>query len=252
MFNSKDFTFNNVSNDSFLYYDLWLVDLNSDILNSRGSIYSRTLTRETESVYNPVYTESIDDTEEVILNFTVVDKYGQLISWDNEMIKEFTDLFITEDFVPFISQDNPDYIYYFMTTKINRKFTSDNKGVMEVTFKPFSNFAYKKEIYSYNISSSKTITINNPSKYKYKPVIKIENLGDESTINKVNELEVTGLNNRDIVHIDNLMLTCIDKNNINRFNCINRKWIELEPGNNTLSLDGNYNLTIICEYPVNL
>ena len=69
MFNSKDFTFNGVSNDSFLYYDLWLVDLNSDILNSRGSIYSRTLTRETESVYNPVYTESIDDTEEVILNY---------------------------------------------------------------------------------------------------------------------------------------------------------------------------------------
>ena len=217
MFNSKDFTFNGVSNDSFVDYDLWLVDLNSDILNSRGSIYSRTLTRETESVYNPVYTESIDDTEEVILNFTVVDKHGQLIPWDNAKIKEFTDLFITEDFVPFISQDNPDYIYYFMTTKINRKFTSDNKGVMEVTFKPFSNFAYKKEIYSYNISSSKTIIINNPSKYKYKPVIKIENLGDESTINKVNELEVTGLNNRDIVHIDNLMLTCIDANNINRF-----------------------------------
>ena len=54
MFNSKDFTFNNVSNDSFVDYDLWLVDLNSDVLNSRGSIYSRTLTRETESVYNPV------------------------------------------------------------------------------------------------------------------------------------------------------------------------------------------------------
>ena len=50
--------------------------------------------------------------------------------------------------------------------------------------------------------------------------------------------------------IDNLLCT-VECNGENAFNKVtNRKWISLEKGKNTISLDGNMTVEIICNFPI--
>lgn len=246
MFISKDFTFDGVSNNK---YNVILVDFESNILNEMGVVYKRNIAREDGSIHNPTFSIENGDPDEIVLNLMLVGNNMTPKVWTEEDIINVKKWIIKDEFKPFISNDNPNYIYYFQCSSIRKNFTSKGEGVLEVTFKPMDCFVYKK--YSKTITSNDTsnLSILNPSNEYYFPIIELTNKGNNSTINKINELEIKGLNTNEKVVIDNLMLTVLD-GNVNKFNCCNRKWLKLTPGSNTLNISGNCEIKILAEFPI--
>lgn len=248
MFISKDFTFDGVDNSE---YNVILVEFDSNILNEIGVVYKRDITREDGNTYNPTFNVENGEPNDLVLNLMLVDDNMIPKVWSEEEIINVKKWIVKDEFKPFISQDNPDYIYYFQCSNIRKKFTTKGEGALEVTFKPMDCFAYKKYSKTIAVNTDTTLSISNPTNKEYFPIIEITNKGDNSTINKINELEIRQLNKDDSVTIDNLMLTVLD-GDINKFKCCNRKWIKLNPGMNTLNLSGNCEVKILAEFPIML
>ena len=85
----------------------------------------------------------------------------------------------------------------------------------------------------------------------YYPIIEVTNLGDTSTINEINDMRILELGANEKVIIDNLTKIVQTDNGINKFNCCNRKWINLKPRvKNTITLRGHCKVKIICPFPL--
>lgn len=246
---SKDFILNNITNTS---KDVIIVSFESDVLTRMGVPFSRNISSSGEySSNNPVFKKGENEPDDIVLNFMYVNEYYIPQQWTEDKIIDIKEWIITEDFIPFISGDNPNYITYVICTKIENKMTPEMLGVLECTFKPFSHYKYKKYSKTTTVSNvSKTFTITNPSLETYKPVVVIKNLGDETTINKVQDFEITGLANGETVIIDNLMKTVLNSNDENKFSLCNRTWVELAQGKNEVKISGNCEIEILCEFPV--
>ena len=248
MFVSKDFTFNDVEGKS---KGIYLVTFDSDVLVSRGNKYTRSISSDEYSRKNPLFNVTDNEAEEVTLNFMYLDENMTPQKWTDDKLIEVRKWFKTDDFAPFISQDNPNYINYFMMTSMESKLIpTQDIGVLEVVFKPLNCYVYKKYENVATITSSTSISVNNPSDEEYKPILKITNLGNSSTINKIGNLEISGLNTNETVIVDNLMLTVLDDNDNNKFSKCNRNWLTLDVGNNVIPVSGNYRLQIFAEFPI--
>jgi len=248
MFISKDFTLNGISNED---KDVILVTFDSEVLNSVGVPFSRSISaNDGYSNLNPGFKKEENSPDDVTLNLMYVDSKNIPLVWTENKILEIKKWIISDDFIPFISEDNPNYINYLMCTKIENKMTPNKIGVLECTFKPLSHFKYKQHSVKMNTSTNPTGLIENPSIYSYKPIVKIKNLGNESTINKINLFEIKGLAKNETVIIDNLMTTVLTSDDINKFSLCNREWLELIPGDNNISISGNCEVEILCEFPI--
>ena len=125
------------------------------------------------------------------------------------------------------------------------------KGYLQVTFKPFSNYQYRRKEYEKKVETSALFEIFNYSRKTYMPIIELINYGDEETINKIGEMEIKGLKNGEKIIIDNLSKIVQDKDGLNKFSCCNRKWLELKPKTtNQFTASGNCGIKIICEFPI--
>jgi hypothetical protein len=165
--------------------------------------------------------------------------------------------------------------------------TFDGAGYLEVVFKPYSKYCYRRKEYIGDTSGAHTETevdylvdkhdnllldsedfyliedersttiekgtviISNPSRKVYRPIIELTNNGDTSTVNKIGDFEITGLENGEKVIIDNQTMTVINENGENRFRYCNRKWVKLSPKTTvTLNVSGNCVVRVICEFPI--
>lgn len=251
MFREHNFTFNGIYSRDLGVSIATFND--NDMFHDIGIEYTSEVELDNNLVeYNPYYVENSSDTSEIELNLLLYNPITmEAVPIDDYDINELYDWLITDDFSPFISDDNQDIIYYFKVIKLQKVLTFNGTGYLRATFKPYSKYCYKREEYEIKVTSTTTLEIYNPSRQIYKPIIEITNLGGTSTINKINNMEIVGLNTNEIVKIDNLTKLVIDKNNINKFNLCNRKWIELKPREtNVLTLSGNMNIKIICEFPI--
>ena len=246
---SEKFTLNGIEGFS---KNMYIVTFDSDVLINKGIPFSRNINSiDGYSQFNPMFRDEDTPPDDIILNFMYIENNMPQI-WDEEKILDVKKWIITDDFIPFTTQDNPNYIYYLMCKKIQNKMTPEGLGVLECTFTPFSHFAYNAYNSTITVKSSKNIVIDNPSIYSYEPIIKIKNLGNEETVNKIGDLEVTGLATNEKVTIDNIMLTVINENNENRFSKCNRNWVSLSPGENIVPVSGNCEIEILCEFPISL
>lgn len=247
MFLSNEFSFNGIDSNT---KDIHLVTLDSDVLTTKGVAFQRNISPvEGFSQLNPMFKDEETEPDDIVLNFMYIKNDIPQV-WTEDKLIDIKKWFITDEFAPFISKDNSDYIYYFKCKKIEEKMTSGNKGVLEVTFKPFSHFVYKRYNSRIHLESKTTMEIENPSLYEYKPIIILTNKGSNSTVNKICDLEIKGLDKDEVVEIDNLMLTALSPNGENKFSKCNRNWITLSPGINNLTLSGNCDIEIICEFPI--
>lgn len=230
--------------------DISLVTFDSEILINTGIPFSRSVNAaDGYSQFNPLFNEEDVVPEDIVLNFMyAIDGVPQ--EWEEWKLLDVKKWIITEDFVPFKTFDNLNYTYYIKCKKIQNKMTPYGFGVLECIFAPFSHFAYQNVSFSRTITKSSNIVIDNPSMYSYKPIIKIKNLGNTSTVNKIGDFEISGLSTNEIVIVDNLMLLVTNLNNISKFTNCNRGWVELLPGENNLQLNGNCQIEILCEFPM--
>lgn len=247
MFLTEKFNFNG-KNSSEL--NLCLCDFNNDILNEIGFEFRRTLTKNENFINNPMYDEEKESDYEIELNLLLYDsdKKTKLI-WTNDVIKQVYDFLITDNFCEFYTEDNQDVVYYFKVTSIQKVFTPNREGYLKVTFKSLDEYCYIKKTFTTTVNGNTTLSVPNPSNDVYKPIIKIINNGNTSTVNKINNLQIVGANNKDKITIDNLICT-VECNGVNAFSYCNRKWVSLAKGNNTLKISGNMTVSIECLFPI--
>ena len=245
MFSSENFYINGIRNTQL---NLYLVSFDSQVLNETGSVYSKGADVDTTSEYNPIISMSNDDTNEVTLSFALADANKRAMVWTEDLITEITDIFTTEPVNEFISEDFPNNIFYFICTKITKKFNYLKQGVLEITFKLASMYSYVRKTFKVTCTDTATLIINNIGVGKYRPIIKVTNKGDSATSNIVGDIEITGLNTNEVITIDNMMLLAYH-NGVNKYDKTNGAWLVLEKGNNTINISGNCEVEILCEFP---
>ncbi|HBH3652752.1 TPA: phage tail family protein [Clostridioides difficile] len=258
MFISEKFILNKRTSDSMGV--ILITESNNDIFNDYGFMYSETIEKVKSYNDNPTFFKGEKDTSEIVLKICLVDGNYIPRKWSDYDIEEICAWIKTDDFVEFISEDNVELIYYVKATKIAKKFTDNLEGYLEVTFQPFTNFAYKSDVKTIIIKENieRKIIINNKSNVQddYMPIVELINLGDESTINIIKntsiegQFEIAGIEKNEKVTIDNLYCTVINSKNENRFEKCNRNWLRLKAGENELKIVGNCKLTIKSKYPI--
>ena len=245
MFLSENFYINGIRNSQL---NLYLVKFDKEVLSEVGSVYVKGVEVDTTNEYNPLVSLSSDDTNEVTLNFALLDSSFTPIPWTESMVNEITNILTENPINEFISDDFPENIFYMTTSKIIKKFTYAKLGVLEVTFKLASMYSYVRKTYKTTCVNTNTLKIENSGVNRYRPTIQITNNGDETTINKIGDIEITGLINGESIIIDNQMLL-VYYNGVNKYDKTNGKWLTLEKGNNTIEVSGNCEIRIYCEFP---
>ena len=251
MFINENFTFNGRYSETLGVSIATLND--TSLFHDMGVEYTSNMSVENDAIsYNPLFTETFELPREIEMMLLMYNPNTmEPISIMETDIEYIYDWLITEDFAPFISDDDIDLVYYFKVTKIQKYLTHDGTGVLKVTFLPYSKYCYKRVEFRKGVSGSAIMSIINPSRMDYMPIIEVTNLGDASTVNQINDMIITGLTSGETVVIDNLMKVVQSRNGENKFSCCNRKWITLRKKNETiLTLNGNMRIKVICEYPV--
>lgn len=250
MFRKKNFIFNNTPNTDM---DVILVTFDDEQLNTIDVSYSREISSEEYSSSNPMYVINELEPEEIVINLMYVDAFDRPLEWTDEKIMDIKKWLTTDRFVSFVEQDS-DYTLYLMCSRIEKRMVLPSMvGVLECTFKPLTSYKYLEYSTSISVSGgTKSLGIENPTIEEYKPIIKITNLGSTSTVNKINSFEITGLAYKEEVTIDNLICTVFNSSGSNKFSSCNRAWVVLKPGYNTLNINGNCVVEILCQFPMPL
>lgn len=252
MFTSSDFTFDGISNIS---KNVYLVTFEGDILESKGTVYKREVSAtDGFSHKNPFYKTSETPPEPITLNLMLLNEKKEPTKWSEQTIIDIKKWLIKDSFAPFISKDNPNYTYYFMCTRVEKKLSVFGIGVLEIELQPMTHYVYdiKTQVITCNSTTSSTVvTMVNPSTIEYAPLIKITNLGEQSDTIKVNKLEVTNVKKNEVVYIDCLMRLGQYENEEMFFN-YQGEYLTLPIGSSQVTVQGNCKVEIMCEYPISL
>ena len=250
MFVNPNFTFNGIYSQDM---NVSIATFDTNMFNDIGVEYTSDISIENDLVeYNPYYTESFSESSDIELNLVIYDPTTmEAIDINLVDMEQIMDWLCTENFAPFISDDDKDLIYYFKVVGIQKVLTFNNKGYLKVIFKPYSKYAYRRKEYEIVVNGNTSIEIFNQSRKIYYPIIEVTNLGDTSTINEINDMRILELGTDEKVIIDNLTKIVQTDNGVNKFNCCNRKWISLKPRvKNTITIGVNCRVNIICEFPL--
>lgn len=249
MLKSKNFTFNGIENTDM---GVLLVSFDNNTLSSIDVPFERSVSSSEYSSIKPMFSTVDNEPSDIMLSLMYIDQNYKALQWNDDKIFEIQNWLITDEFAPF-QEEYSEYKIYLMCTKIEKKMILPTmQGVLECTFKPYSHYKYKEYSTTLTVSSnSKSVNIENPSKFAYRPMIIVTNLGDTNTVNKINGFEITGLSYREKVIIDNQMATVINSSGVNKFALCNRSWVELKPnGYTNITVSGKCSVEIQCEFPL--
>ncbi|WP_321145873.1 phage tail domain-containing protein, partial [Clostridioides difficile] len=114
--------------------------------------------------------------EPITLQFCLCSEHGEAYEWDDYTLENICNWFWQREFKPFISYDNIEEIYYLKARKIIKRYTKDKKGVLEIEFQPYTNYAYRSFQKVITVKDTREIKLNNVSNVdeEYAPVIDIE------------------------------------------------------------------------------
>ena len=251
-FLSEKFSLNGIESDDM---GVILVTFEDDIIQDFGSIYNQNLIFESNLDNRPFYSNDAKEGEDIILNLLLLDSDEVTpATWDGDEVNKIANWLISDNFQPFISEDNVDVVYYIKCTNIVKKFTREMKGYLECTFKLFNNTAYYRSYITFEVDGTKEVYLENPSNLNldYKPIIRITNNGSESNTISLNstELIIESLELGNTVVIDNKMKTVNSLDGRNKLFCCNRKWLCLKPGPNRITVTGKCKVEILSEFPM--
>lgn len=233
----------------------------SDILNEYGLIYSEDVTLIKNSDTSSSYFINQDiETEDIVLQFWHVDEYDNPLVWDDEKLKDTYNWIIDDNFIPFVSEDNMNLTYYLKCIKIVKKFNYQMLGYLEITFKPYSSYAYHEYVKPFVVNESRTHYMYNYSnvEHDYSPIFELKNLGDEQTVNSIKNLnsntdafEIIGLQKNQTVIIDMLTGEIKDiETNENLFSKCNRKWFRMSKEGCNIEFKGNMQIVFKAQFPI--
>lgn len=257
MFISSKFIFNGIHCDDMCVN---LVSFDSGVFNKYGFDYSEDITMIKNKRFSSYYLEEQPEADDITLCMVLSDSNNTPITWDKTTLDSVLGWLIQDDFCPFVSEDDMDLMYYLKVIKVSKYFTYDMKGYIEVTFRPYSNYAYRH--------ANKTVVTDTETDFKllnrsnvdnsYKPIMFIKNLGDTSNVitikNLSNNIEfiIENLEADEVVTIDCLMGTVFNSNKENRLANCNRQWISLGKGNNLFKISGKSEVKFDCQFPIRM
>lgn len=233
MFYSGDFYFDKKHSSMF---NLQLVSEDSDVLREYGISFDG------------------EEYREVTLSFCYVENDIPL-SWTGDVLETVIEMFICDEYKEFISEDNEDLVFLLKGKSYVKRFTSDMKGIIDVTFDVLGSCAYRKYVKKITNVDSNFIIYNSCNMHKYyMPIIEISNISTDSvSIHNISvesaPLVVSNITSNSI-KIDNMLGTILDGSGENMLLNSNRKWIKLKKGNNTFSVIGECVVTFRAYYPV--
>ena len=256
IFVSDKFYFDGIHSDE---KNICLASMDSGVINDYGINYNEDVVLNKSSKVSSYYSKGEEKIEDIILQMYYVGENLELLVWEDDVIQDVMDWLISDDFKQFVSEDNLELTYYFKTIKIIKKFTFEKKGYLEVTFRPFSNLAYKTFSKTFTVDTSKDLYFYNYSNVidDYSPIIEIENLGNESNVISIANVTsqgeaftITGLSNGEKVIVDNLIGTVVNSNGVNEISKCNRKWLRMNKDSSLIRFEGNAKITFKAQYPV--
>lgn len=234
--------------------------MDSDFFSGYGLSYNEEITLNKVSKVTSFYEKKEGSVEDVVLQLYRTDGVGNPIPWEDYNIQDIMDWLVTDDFSPFISEDNLDKVYYFKCKSIKPIFTKSNKnGYLEVTFQPFSQYSYRQFFRKFAVETHKELSFYNYSNVddNYAPIIEIENVGDEGNVISIRNLTtnkdalvINGLKNGEKIIIDNLIGSVLDLNGNNLISKCNRKWFKMTKNNNLIRFEGKAKISIKAQYPM--
>lgn len=236
----------------------------SNILNEYGIVYSEDVTLLKNSGTSSSYYKNEDsETEDIVLQLWHVDENDKPLIWDDEKLKDtYSWLIGDEEFLPFVSEDNMNLTYYFKVTKIVKFFNFQLKGYLEVTFKPFTEYAYHEYVKPFMVTTPRVQYMFNYSNidHSYPPIFELKNLGDEKTVNSIKNLtsnkdafEIVGLKKNQTVIIDMLTGAVIDiETDESLFSKCNKKWFKMSEQGCNVEFKGNMQIVFKAQFPVRL
>lgn len=257
MFISDKFTYKGIHCDE---KGVILISMNSNVLNKYGLDYTSNIsvTKQTKDGSFNIQ-DNEEEIEDIVLQFALVDEKCNPVMWDRENTSDIYEWLTSDNFAPFVSEDDEEVAYFFRTKKITRNFTPNKYGYLEVVFQPYSNYVYKMFTKKVACENEIEVTVMNESDTNdfYHPIIEIENLEDNLNIisieNKTLEDDafvISDLEPSEKVVIDSLIGTVINDYDENRLSKCNRRWVKLKKGRNILKICGKSNVIIKCQFPL--
>ena len=170
MFISSKFIFNGIHCDDM---NVNLISFDSEIFNKYGFDYSEEITMVKNKRFSSYYLEEQSEADDITLCMVLSDIDNNAMTWDKTTLDSVLDWLIRDDFCSFVSEDDLDLVYYLKVIKVSKYFTYDMKGYIEVTFKPYSNYAYKRVNKTITTDIETDFKFLNRSNvdYKYNPIL---------------------------------------------------------------------------------
>jgi predicted phage tail component-like protein len=178
---------------------------------------------------------------------------------DATKLKDIASWLIQDEYKAFVSDDNPDKIFYLMATnQIDFYTNGNNEGYFDITFRcQFPYALTSASTPTYEITSSGTITIENDSNTStyYYPEIEITtcSTGIVSLVNTSDNNRTTSFtslsNGLDIyMNGDKKQLITSDGSYI--YDKFNKIWLRLVQGTNVINVTGNVIIEFRTQFPV--
>lgn len=248
-FNSSKFMFNNIhcsmKNTSLIWGDNDFIEYG--------------LTYNSGMELDGVSWKSKTNTPETITLHIVYEKNGIAQVWTKAKIKEIESWLLTNDFAPFISDDDKNITYYLKAINSVRRFNPKMMGWLEIEFQPMNNCGYMKQVINLknaarflNMRNIPALTIVNQSDFDKPsyPVFEIKGLnGKVEFINTSTGVTFDITGNGNIV-VDHKMKTIFDSEGNNLIANSNRRWMYFNKGENKLQVVGDCDVSITSYYEV--
>ncbi len=232
MFYSGDFSYNGLRSDE---YDVYLVSQTNRVLNEYGINHN--------------------DKKEITLTFSNMDSNDTPREWIDETLFFVHEWFISDEFKPFISDDNIEYAYMLRGVSLTKRFNNKMLGLIDVKFEVLDNYTYKRQVVSFN-GSNRDHTVYNYSNCfdTYSPLIELKDVNG-GTIRITNRTTNTTLTISEVdkgvdVIIDNKTGVITDSNGKQLISKSNRDWIKLNKGTNIITLEGASFGNVTSMYPI--
>ena len=244
MFYSDKFTFAGIPNDEM---EVSLVSMDVDILNEYGINFSQDISKVGTS-NNPIYSISDTDTDTIQISLCY-EINNEAMPWTIQKRAEIISWMVQDEFMPFVSEDDPDIIYYFKCVGYTKEFNLRNKGVITFEMKPYSPYAYVSRNTRVVVSGNYNLNLTNISNVDnlFSPIFKITTKRQETI--EIGTLTIN-VENGDVIVVDNGMNTITNSNEKSMISNSNRKWVRLTRGNNQLVMKGNFDIEIDCLFPI--
>jgi len=254
---STGFTFNGITSETM---GVSLVRLESGVINTPFTSSKTILETHPNRVLYPYF----HGVKHNPLEFTITIA-SETNDMDSSKLYSLAQWLFKTEYKPFISDDNPNRVYYVMAINKADFITNGlDEGYFTIQFRCRDGFAWtveEEEVFDLSASTGSTpISMGNDSNIDewFYPELEIQLQGTDTEFELINtddsnnNLKFTGLEVGETIYIDNQKRIILSSQgvDVNKFGAFNGNWFRLQYGVNTVNVVGKCIITYKKLFPV--